>query len=310
MSDSSPQHELVLTGLDGANPLGFLAALGTLRTLAMGCPNPIPRMSWRSAGGWRPTLHSTFTDSESLVTALANLLQPTNAALKVADDPAMPVETYRGKANDFRVNDRTAADLLAALASDAVTRTNSKKQQICQDTAFRTMRGAGHQHLLKFARNICTACDAKRLRHALFETWRYDDPVQNHTLRWDPLDDVRYALRWRNPSGDPARRKRGSVYGANRLAIEALPLFTCVPHSTTLGTVGFVKDRRAGVWFRWPIWKWPLSLHAVRSLLTLPAVLSSNADTNVLRGRGVIGRFESRRVTVGRFRCFSPARPV
>lgn len=188
--------------------------------------------------------------------------------------------------------------------------TNSKKQAVCQDTAFRTRSGAGHQHLLRFARNICTACKEKHLRRALFETWRYNDPVQNHTLRWDPLDDVRYALRWRDPSGDPSRQKRGSVYGANRLAIEALPLFTCVPHSTTLGTVGFVQDCRNGAWFRWPVWEPRLSLDAVRSLLTLPAVMSSNADTNMLRAHGVIERFESRRVTVGKFRRFSPARPV
>lgn len=310
MTAPATMHELILTGLDGANPLGFLAALGTLRTLAIGCPKPTPHMSWRSAGGWRPVLHSTFAGADALAEKLHGLLKQPNEALGVADDPGMPAETFRRKAREFRARNVGASNMLAALASDAVTMTNSKKQAVCQDTAFRTMSGAGHQHLLKFARNICTACEAKHLRHALFETWRYDDPVQNHTLRWDPLDDVRYALRWRDPSGDPARTSRGSVYGANRLALEALPLFSCIPQAGALRTAGFVEDRRAGVRLRWPIWEHPLSLDAVRSLLTLPVVVSSNEHSDALRAHGVIERFESRRVTVGKFRCFSPARPV
>lgn len=310
MNAASPQHELVLTGLAGANPLGFLAALGTLRTLAIGCPNPTPRMSWRFAGGWRPVVHSTFPDADALTAKLHGLLTHPNEALSVCDDPGMPTETYRSKARELRTHNVRAANLLAALASDAVTMTNSRKQAVCQDTAFRTMSGAGHQHLLKFARNICGACEAKHLRQALVETWRYNDPVQNHTLRWDPVDDVRYALRWRDPSGDPARTNRGAVYGANRLALEALPLFPCVPRGRALRTAGFVEDRGAGVWLRWPIWVQPLSLDAVRSLLTLPETLSSDARADALRARGVAERFESRRVTVGKFRCFSPARPV
>ena len=310
MSMPADQHELVLTGLDGANPLGFLAAVGTLRTLALSCVDNPPRMSWRSIGGWRPVLHSPFANGNALATKLDGLLRSRNAALQIADDPGMPAKIFRHKADEFRQKDPAAASLLAALASDAVITTNSKKQDVCQDTAFRTMSGAGHQHLLAFARNICSACTRNHLQRDLFETWRYDDPVQNHTLRLDPLDDVRYALRWRDPSGYPARTTRGSVYGASRLAIEALPLFPCMPRDRALCTAGFLEDRRAGVRLRWPIWAPPLSLDAVRSLLTLPEVLSDRADADALRERCAVERYASRRVTVGKFRSFSPARPV
>ena len=58
MNDKKPeQPEVVLRGLDGSNPLAFLAALGTLRTLAGAWPERDVRMTWRvETGAWRPTL--------------------------------------------------------------------------------------------------------------------------------------------------------------------------------------------------------------------------------------------------------------
>ena len=46
---------LILTGLDGGNPLGFLAALGTLLVLRQGtCPQA--RLGWRRVVTWQPVL--------------------------------------------------------------------------------------------------------------------------------------------------------------------------------------------------------------------------------------------------------------
>ena len=106
------------------------------------------------------------------------------------------------------------------------------------------------------------------------------------------------------------RQQRGAVYGANRLAIEALPLFPCVPCGGALRTTGFRENRRSGVRLRWPIWTPSLSLDTVRSLLTLSAGLSDDADPEAWEQRGIVARFESRRLTIGKFRCFSPAEPI
>ena len=47
-------NEVVLTGLDGANPLGLFAALGVVEVLAeRGVP---ARLRWRDDGVWRPIL--------------------------------------------------------------------------------------------------------------------------------------------------------------------------------------------------------------------------------------------------------------
>lgn len=321
MSRANPQHEIILGGLDGANPLGFLAALGTLSTATRAFDRQPVRMRWEQHGGWRAVLTSQAYSKDALADALHRCLvqrseckaceasHPHTPALCIGDDLALPAAQFRDTALSFRAADREAAAFLAAFGSDAFTTMNSRKQPVTQDTAFRTMSGAGHQHFLKFARNICSACSRDHIQRDLFETWRYSDPVQNHTLRLDPLDDARYALRWSDPSGDPSRQQRGSVYGANRLAIEALPLFTCVPRHGDLRTVGFIDGGRNGVRFRWPIWTPPLSLHAVRSLLTFPTD-PAGAGAEELRARGVVECFESRRLTVGKFRCFSPARPV
>ncbi len=54
MSTDGPANQLLLAGLDGRNPLAFLAALGTLRSLTSTWPARQVRMSWQSLGGWRP----------------------------------------------------------------------------------------------------------------------------------------------------------------------------------------------------------------------------------------------------------------
>ncbi|MGH9527417.1 MAG: CRISPR-associated endonuclease Cas3'', partial [Terriglobales bacterium] len=51
------QAEVELTAIDGANPLGFLAALGTLRLIELADPSRGVRLAWaRSGTAWRPTL--------------------------------------------------------------------------------------------------------------------------------------------------------------------------------------------------------------------------------------------------------------
>ena len=69
-------YELELTGLDGSNPLGFLAALGTLAELSAD-PSTIYRMSWVTASGvWRPRLHTEQPlEASAVASRLAELLR-------------------------------------------------------------------------------------------------------------------------------------------------------------------------------------------------------------------------------------------
>src|SRR5262249_59747613 len=71
---------LELLALDGANPLGFLAALGTLVTLQKSGHSHV-RLRWQRGVHWRPVLHglSTF-DPHEIADAVSAALHGINIA--------------------------------------------------------------------------------------------------------------------------------------------------------------------------------------------------------------------------------------
>jgi len=77
---------ILLRGLDGSNPLAFLAALGTLRTLTLALPDERVRMSWEQHdGAWRPRVHSTIASSDDIAAAIVDTLNDSTQSL---GDPA------------------------------------------------------------------------------------------------------------------------------------------------------------------------------------------------------------------------------
>ena len=61
---------LTLTGLDGSNPLAFLAALGVLRTLSLAWPGQEVNMYWaQCSGAWRPVVRTTEPPSPPMTAA-------------------------------------------------------------------------------------------------------------------------------------------------------------------------------------------------------------------------------------------------
>ena len=75
-SYKAPCNEpLVLTGIDGANPLGFLTALGTLLLLRQG-KFPEARLAWKRTATWQPFLTGILpADQDMLCDALAAALR-------------------------------------------------------------------------------------------------------------------------------------------------------------------------------------------------------------------------------------------
>jgi len=308
MSDTSG---ILLKGLDGSNPLAFLAALGTLRTLTLALPDETVKMNWEQhEGAWRPRVWcSLASDSDALVEKLDGVLAEAidRASFAIGDNLNLPAGEFRShllnsiQAVETLINPvaRSDADFLAAFGSEVVTNDDGTMQ----DTALRTMSGAGHQHFLKFFRELVSKTDVDHLRRTLFFKWDYADEGRGMNLRWDPLDDRRYALRWEDPSSDPVKTMRG----ANRLAIEAMPLLPTMPTTDGLATTAFEGKGARGTYFIWPIWTRPLSMNVLRSLLTSVASLRDDSVALVLLDIAVL--YTSARITIGKFRNFTPSVP-
>jgi len=299
-------YEIELVGIDGANLLGYLAALGTLRVLTLAEPRAEVRMRWADKEWWVPVVcHSRISTQDELIGALAQRVcdrSSINPAWEIGNDLTLAMADFRAhleKACASGPEERGAADFLAAFGSDALG-SRSKKGQI-SDTEFRTMSGAGHQHFLGFMRELAEGTVADHLRRALLEPWDYADG--RPSLRWDAADYRPHALRAKDPSGDPIRTMRG----ANRLAVEALPLFPTVPERGGLRTVAF-EDTDTGAEVTWPTWSEPLSLGVVASLLACEDV--QKADRSSVAHRGIAQVFRAKRFTDGQYRNFSPARAL
>jgi hypothetical protein len=289
---------LVLTGLDGANPLGFLAALGTLAVLSQGaCPQA--RLAWKRTGAiWRPVISdAAIRDKDRLcstvfmllrdsvendkVTSAWKELEAASATLeaKELETRKLPKE-HRKKVLDALKDQRDerlyewartlrpelsirsltkcdevefqeciksipmdranavrgSLDYLAAFSSDSCVEDDKKaKKRWVVPTPFCFTRGSGHQFFLDTVRELLSNASRERLGAALFEPWTYSD--EKLSMRWDPVEDRRYALMDRDPTASD--NKSRTVWMANLLAYRALSLFPSAPGRWGLKTAGW-----------------------------------------------------------------------
>jgi hypothetical protein len=295
-------------GPEGGHLLGFLCALGTLACLHRAWPEHQPGLGWVwRAGAWRPCWTAPG-DENTLVRAVHEVLtkDPDPPGVDVLGEdltvaPGVFRDFLREVERRLGPDARREADFALAHGTEVL----SENGRI-QDTALRTMSGVGHQHFLGSMSELGRLTTAQHIREALFEPWSYRD--SRPSMRWDPMDDRRYAYRADNPARSATNPIR-TVRGANRLAVEALPFFPTVLVGRELHTTGF--RRRNNRWFlRWPVWEDPVPLDVVRSLLTLPDLWGDELDAQRLALRGIREVFECERVRVDRYRSFTAARAL
>lgn len=308
-------RRLHLGGLDGSNPLGFLAALGVLSLLAEEGGDDSARLLWVARGTWTPAIVTLrgHDDKWLLDTVMARLEERLGCeAFDLGDNMEVPrsifMEFAERTLRECAHDSYKPLQFLAALGTDAVP-SRRKGSELIQDSALRTMSGSGHQYMLRAIRNIVACATRHHVEKAMFAQWTYDDPLENLSLRWDPIDDLRHAVRWRNPSGDPFRRTSGSMLGANRLAVESLSLLPTLPEDGEAVTSGFAHRGRRVYW-TWPIWRVPLTCDAVRSTLTLRELQDARPDRELLAARGIAEVYRCERFTRDKFRNFTPAQVV
>jgi hypothetical protein len=305
-------QRIELRGLDAANLLGYMAALGTLRTLTIADPAAEVRMSWTEAPGrWMPVLHhSKLCGCDDVTSELARLLCVIPDPDPFHDDclqwtPERFGEHVRNRVEAMTEQRRNIVDFLAALGSE-IYEDNGKPQT----TALRAIGAGNNEGFIGYMRTIRGCTKSDRIRAALFKSWDYadDKPV----MRWDPNEYRPHALRDKDPSKDT---RRFAMRGANRLAIEALPLFPTMPTLTRLRTTSFV-ERDGVVAALCPVWEDPLDVATVSSLLALSDVEQIARATDArerarlrrkLMAREVRQVYWVERFTDGKYRNFKPS---
>lgn len=322
-----------LPGLDGSNPLGFLAALGVLRTLdhrARAQRGLLPRLGWIEEGYWQPVvLGEKGLDLDALVAAIV-----TDRA-SWADDPAMLlaydatgeklVDPHLG--GDDVVRDlkprpgamRLFLDRLAAQAevsghgdaSDAALRRSLDTvgfygSEIVQDNngntkPFALHFTAGQQTFLRAVAQLQEGVGEAEIREALIGPWRGASKLPS--MSWDATVTRVYALR----ASDPSSEKRGSNAGADWLAFVGLGLLMAAPRHGVLRTTG-VRGGWKDSDFTWPVWTPPLTARVVRSLLATNDLHLSPPSERACRGVGSIFSSRVTRSDQGGYGGFTPAR--
>ncbi len=301
---------LPLPGLDGSNPLGFLAALGTLvvcEQLAK-CANAPEwlkgevRLSWGHGSSLQmPVLHLPGPSpnpeefSTSLAASLAKSIELHSAAMVVSmlengfrKDSARDFAPLGRFARTATADVRAKLDWINALSCESL---------IDEDSPLQTVRC---DYLPRNIRSVLAKVTPNHLLRALFQTWDYGDPLEMQSLRWEPAEDRRHAYQWHMPNGDPTKKKRGGMLGANRLAFEAWPLFPCFPKGDRVATRGFTGSGMFDTFWTWPLWSSPWTSDTIAGLLALPELQSAPVKVDELRGRGIAAAFRSQRILVGK----------
>jgi CRISPR-associated endonuclease/helicase Cas3 len=303
--ESRSLHPLPLIGLDGANPLAFLAALGALVVFDQEAQSD-KHLDWLAgpvALSWQqhtPVLHFLGTPPEP-TEVIAHLAKRCSATID--EHPAKFVlslfENQDDLANRVRryvegstVSDRLRLDWLSAHLSEITVDSEGK----FATSQLLTVR---KDYFPDNLRSILGRCREEHLVRALLHPWDYADALDNQSLHWEPSEDRRHAYQWHMPSGDPTRKKRGGMLGANRLALEAWPLFPSIPAGTRLATRGFKGNRANNTYWTWPLWRQPLTKDAIASILALPAMQKAK-DSVELQSYGVFSVFRLQRILVGK----------
>jgi hypothetical protein len=233
----------------------------------------------------------------------ADFLEKLNVAaarpeLSIGKKVDLSAEEFRSKAESFFHDAELGSSAIAMLAGLATESCNDKQ---CPRTRFDFIDSSGQLAFLEAVLQLMSNATPERLEATLFQTWKRAD--EKYSLRFDPVEDRRYALLDRDPTA--SNNKSTSEWMANLLAYRALSLFPCAITQRGSETTGWAEH--SGTWcFTWPVWEQPLALETIRSLLTHRELITPHPSA-LLRRVGVRAAYRVRRVSNGDYVNFSPA---
>jgi len=253
-----------LTGLDGSNPLGFLAALGVI-SLPGESAMPPPTLEW-TEGMIPHAVVSGFASIDEVVDramAERERLRGITAVTFAID--AEQIDDVKLSSEDLRCYIEACLDAddegqSIALASALVAEGGYDNSGKAKPTDLHFT--AGQQKFVRMERELIDGLDAVFLKDALVAPWTYGSELKS--FMWDITDDRIYALAAYSPSS--SSEKKLTEPGAEFLAILGLPAFPVFAGSGRTKTTACGGSWKAGE-LTWPLWRRSCDAHGARSLV-------------------------------------------
>jgi hypothetical protein len=285
-------------------------------------------LAWKNEGRWRPVLTSSLDRASLLACLVADLrtwdhepavdlsyekaakegAKKKGAEPKVTRDLKPTPDRFRAFLKTligttgkplvgFSHRPRRSLDYASAFGTDiAVDNNDNVKPTALHFTA-------GQQEFLKSVRELIEGVTAADLEEALFGPWQYARELP--VLSWDSSASRDYALR----ADDPSKSKKTGVPGADWLAFRGLAFIPVAPVGSEIQTAGCSGGWKFGGMFTWALWNAPLSVNAVRSIMTLADPAKLSAHDRRARGIELVLWSGIRRSDQGGYGSFLPAGP-
>ena len=285
-----------LTGLRGTNPLGFLAALGT--QVAFASEREQPRLWWTDD----VVPHAVVDFDMERIVEQAMEVFARWASSRTLNPPPPLGDDLKLTASEIRTylecaSSDPATHLAAALVAEDSLDNNSRAKP--SDLYFT----AGQQQFLDVVRTILCGASCEDVTASLSGPWPYGSKLPS--LGWDVTDDRQYALRAKDPSSSPEKKRTNP--GAEALALLGLTL-----HPVFRGNNGTLTQGCSGAWksasYSWPLWSKAASPNAVKSMLAHAYDHPAGNRTRWLLAWGVFRTLKSsiRRSGQGGYGTFGP----
>ena len=257
-----------LVGMDGSNPLGFLAALGLLRVV------PGAKLGFSDDGSFRAFVDGLDKSESDLATFIA-------ADAEAAGNERAPWRFTYTKAATKKQGPQTVADLkpppedfkehLATCIEAWLTGNDEAAGYAAAYGTDIAVDGKGNTkptafHFTAAQQTFLGAVES--IRGSVTQEWVETSLFKGHgerpgsNLRWDPGAERNWALMANNPSADGTRVDAPLEW----LAFRGLPLLPSFPRGSRIITTGVV-GRGDDMTFTWPLWSIPASLLTIRSAL-------------------------------------------
>lgn len=259
-----------------------LAALGLLDWLTALFADHQPRLAWSIDTGC-PNLHFSQKLPDDWSAKLLEAIQSWEASTphplshgKIEGIPPSTIREILSVSSDFRL-----IRFYCGITSQLSVEGSGRRSELIIESASRSVL-KGVQDLLTNARNpIDFESDLLGLR---------EKREVSNTSRWHPAEYQPAAY----CATDPQYNKHQDWVGLNVLALFGTSFYPLVDTQKGRSTAGFRRLNRTSE-FSWPVWKEPLIIDEVRSLLTHPACHQEPIDPSILSALGIERIWRSRR---------------